>query len=139
MNLTDITTVKSLFRKYNFHTSKGFGQNFLINPQVLTEIVHSSGIDKTTGVIEIGPGIGVLTKELCNAAQKVVAVEIDQRLLPILEETLEEFDNVSVVLGDILKMDLKEFIKSQFEGMDVCVCANLPYYITCLLYTSRCV
>lgn len=130
MNLTDIYTIKGLFKKHNFNLSKSFGQNFLINEQIPKDIVKGSEINSEVGVIEIGPGIGVLTHELCSAAKKVVAVEIDNRLLPILKETLADFSNVKIISGDILKIDLKKLIEDEFEGMDVCVCANLPYYIT---------
>ena len=130
MNLTDINTIKSLFKKHNFNLSKSFGQNFLINEQIPKDIVKGSGINKDFGVIEIGPGIGILTKELCIAAKKVVAVEIDNRLFPILKDTLAEFSNVKVIAGDVLKIDLKKLIEDEFEEMDVYLCANLPYYIT---------
>lgn len=130
MNLTDIYTIKSLFKKHNFNLSKSFGQNFLINEQIPKDIVKGSEINNQVGVIEIGPGIGVLTRELCAAAKKVVSIEIDNRLIPILKETLADFSNVKVISGDILKIDLIKLIKEEFEGMDVCVCANLPYYIT---------
>ena len=89
-----------------------------------------SGAGEGVGVIEVGPGIGVLTTELCSLADKVVAVELDKRLLPVLEETLSEHDNVKVVNDDILKIDLHKLIEEEFQGMDVVVCANLPYYIT---------
>jgi 16S rRNA (adenine1518-N6/adenine1519-N6)-dimethyltransferase len=130
MNLTDVSTIRSLFKKHNFNLSKSFGQNFLIDEQIPKDIVKGAGINNQTGIIEIGPGIGVLTRELCKAAKKVVAVEIDNGLMPILKETLADFLNVSVIFGDVLKIDLKKLIEDEFKTMDVCVCANLPYYIT---------
>ncbi len=130
-NLTDISTIKSICARHNFELSKGFGQNFIVNPNICPNIVAESGIDETYGVLEIGPGFGVLTKELAMVAKKVVAVEVDHRLPPILAETLAEFDNVKIHLQDVLKIDLKEFIKTEFAGFDkIAVCANLPYYIT---------
>ncbi len=129
-NLTDISTIQSLCARHSFELSKGFGQNFIINPNVCPEIVEASGIDESYGVIEIGPGFGVLTKELAMRAKKVVAIEVDNRLPPILAETLAEFDNVKVVLEDVLKVDLHALIAEEFAGLKVAVCANLPYYIT---------
>lgn len=128
--LTDLATIRALCEKYDFALSKGFGQNFIVNPGVCPKIVEASGIDRRWGVIEIGPGIGVLTKELARRAAKVVAIEVDERLPPVLAETLAEFDNVKVVLQDVLKVDLHRLIAEEFEGMPVAVCANLPYYIT---------
>ncbi len=129
-NLTDISTIQSLCARHKFELSKGFGQNFIINPSVCPEIVEASQIDETYGVIEIGPGVGVLTKELAMRAAKVVAIEVDNRLPPILAETLAEFDNVKIVLADVLKVDLHALIAEEFQGLKVAVCANLPYYIT---------
>ena len=129
-NLTDIATVRELCARHGFTLSKGFGQNFIVNPGVCPKIVESAGIDKSFGVLEIGPGIGVLTKELAAAAQKVVAIEVDERLPPLLAETLEGLDNVKIVMGDVLKVDLAKLIEEEFPGMPVAVCANLPYYIT---------
>jgi 16S rRNA (adenine1518-N6/adenine1519-N6)-dimethyltransferase len=128
--LTDLATIRALCEKYDFALSKGFGQNFIINPGVCPKIVEASGIDKRYGVIEVGPGIGVLTKELAKRAAKVVAIEVDERLPPVLTETLAEFDNVKVVLQDVLTVDLHQLIAEEFPGMPVAVCANLPYYIT---------
>lgn len=129
-NLTDIAAVRDLCARHGFTLSKGFGQNFIVNPGVCPKIVEAAGIDETFGVLEIGPGVGVLTKELALRARKVVAVEVDERLPPLLEETLEGLDNVKVVLGDVLKVDLAQLIRDEFPGMPVAVCANLPYYIT---------
>ena len=130
MNLTDLATVKDLCARHGFQLSKGFGQNFIVNPGVCPKMVESAGIDRTWGVVEIGPGIGVLTKELALRAGKVVAIEVDDRLPPLLDETLAGLDNVRVVMGDVLKTDLAALIQQEFAGMPVAVCANLPYYIT---------
>ena len=130
MELTDLATIRALCEKYDFALSKGFGQNFIINPGVPTKIVDAAGIDRSYGVIEIGPGIGVLTKEMAKRAGKVVAVEVDKRLPPVLAETLAGFDNVKVILQDVLKTDLRALVEQEFPGMPVAVCANLPYYIT---------
>lgn len=129
-NLSSVGAIKDILERYGFSFSKSLGQNFLINPGICPKMAEASGADGETGVIEVGPGIGVLTYELARRAKKVVAVELDQRLLPVLGETLEEFDNVKVVGGDIMKLDLHSLIQEEFQGMDVVVCANLPYYIT---------
>ena len=129
-NLTDISTIRDLCARHDFALSKGFGQNFIVNPGICPKIVEAAGIDETFGVIEIGPGIGVLTKELAQRAKKVVAIEVDQRLPALLAETLAEFDNIEIVLEDVLKVDLAGLIKEKFAGLRVAVCANLPYYIT---------
>lgn len=128
--LSDIGTIKEILANHGFTFSKSLGQNFLINPSVCPRMAEYSGAGKGVGVIEIGPGIGVLTNELCKLADKVVAVELDKRLLPVLDETLAEFDNIKVINADVLKLDLKRLIKEEFGGMEVVVCANLPYYIT---------
>ena len=130
MELTDLAVIRSLCEKYDFALSKGFGQNFIVNPGVPPKIVDAAGIDRSYGVIEIGPGIGVLTKELAKRAGKVAAIEVDKRLPPVLAETLAGYDNVKVVLQDVLKADLRALIDREFAGMPVAVCANLPYYIT---------
>lgn len=130
MELSNIGTIKEILGKYGFTFSKSLGQNFLINPSVCPRMAEYGGAEKGVGVIEVGPGIGVLTCELAKRADKVVAVELDKRLLPVLDETLAEFDNVKVVNDDILKIDLKKLIEEEFGGMEVVVCANLPYYIT---------
>ena len=128
--LTDLSVIRALCEKYDFALSKGFGQNFIINPGIPTKIVDASGVDKRYGVIEIGPGIGVLTKELAKRAAKVVSIEVDERLPPLLAETMAGVDNFKLVLQDVLKVDLRALIEEEFPGMPVAVCANLPYYIT---------
>ena len=130
MNLTDINTVKKLLSRHGFSFSKALGQNFIIDPEVCPEMARLSGIEPGCGVIEIGPGIGVLTVELAKIAEKVVAVELDTRLIPVLAQTLSDYRNVEVINADVLKTDLHELIKTHFEGKKVYVCANLPYYIT---------
>ena len=129
-NLSDISVIRSVLEKHGFNFSKALGQNFLINPTVCPRMAEYSLADENTGVIEIGAGIGVLTAELAKIAKKVVCVELDTRLLPILDETLADFDNIEIVNADVMKTDLKALIEEKFQGMDVVVCANLPYYIT---------
>lgn len=131
MNLYDYNTVKRILSKHGFTFSKALGQNFLINPDVCPQMAESLCADKKTGVLEVGPGIGVLTKELCSVAGKVVSVELDKRLFPVLDETLAEFDNLEIINADVMKIDLKQLIEDKFCGCtSVKVCANLPYYIT---------
>lgn len=130
LNLTDIGTIKDLLARRGFRFSKALGQNFIVNPAVCPRMADESGIDSESGVIEIGAGIGVLTAELAKRAKKVVCIELDARLLPILDETLADFDNVEIINADVLKTDLAALIEEKFKGMSVYVCANLPYYIT---------
>lgn len=130
MNLCDYSEIKKLLEINNFHFSKSLGQNFIINPAVCPKMAEMSGIDGESGVIEIGPGIGVLTAELAKRAKKVVCIELDSKLLPLLGITLKEFDNIEIINADVLKTDLHALIKEKFAGMKVFVCANLPYYIT---------
>ncbi len=130
MNLTNIGTVKEILSRHGFSFSKGLGQNFIINPDICPKIAENGNACKGFGVLEIGTGIGVLTAELAKRADKVTAVEIDNRLLPILEETLADFDNVKIINEDVMKCDLHKLIEEEFGGLRVAVCANLPYYIT---------
>lgn len=129
-NLSNISVVKELLSRHGFTFSKALGQNFLVNPTVCPKIAEMGNAKPGFGIIEIGTGIGVLTNELCKRADKVVAIEIDDRLKPVLEETLSEYDNFKLIISDVLKVDLHELIRQEFEGLDVAVCANLPYYIT---------
>lgn len=130
MILTNIGTVKEILSRHGFSFSKGLGQNFIVNPDICPRIAENGNACKGFGVIEIGTGIGVLTSELAKRAEKVVAVEIDSRLLPILDETLADFDNVKIINEDVMKCDLRRLITDEFDGLRVAVCANLPYYIT---------
>lgn len=131
MDLCDFNTVKRILSKHGFTFSKALGQNFLINPEVCPAMADSLNADDKTGVIEIGTGVGVLTKELCRVAHKVVAIELDTRLLPVLDETLADVDNLEVVNADVMKIDLHQLISEKLGDCDkVKVCANLPYYIT---------
>ena len=130
MNLSDINTVRSLLQKNGFTFKKSLGQNFLINPDVCPAMADAA-CDKNTGVIEIGPGIGVLTAELSARAKRVIAIELDERLKKILPVTLSDCENVEVIYCDVLKTDLKKLITERCSDCSsVAVCANLPYYIT---------
>ena len=128
--LSNSKTVREILSRHGFAFSKKLGQNFIVNPSVCPRIAQEGGAGPDVGVLEIGPGIGVLTWELASRAKKVVAIELDGRLLPVLDETLAEFSNVTVVHGDVLKIDLAQLLRQEFSGMEVVVCANLPYYIT---------
>jgi len=136
MNLSNPTTIKHLLARHGFHLSKGLGQNFLINPEICPKMAALCGADSQTAVLEIGPGLGVLTRELAAVAGKVVAVELDRRLLPVLKETLADCGNVTVIEGDVLKLDLAALMAEHFSGMNIVVCANLPYYITTPIITT---
>ncbi len=131
MELSNISHIKALLSRHGFHFSKALGQNFLIDSSVCPKMAEycTEGEDKF-GVIEIGPGIGVLTREVSKKAEKVVAIELDNRLIPILSETLADAENTEVIHGDAMKLDLGALIKEKFSGMKAAVCANLPYYIT---------
>ncbi len=129
-SLSNIGQVKAILARHNLQLLKGLGQNFLVNPSVCPRMAEACGAQACRGVIEIGPGIGVLTWELAQRAQKVVAIELDQRLFPVLEETLAGLDHVELVHGDVMKLNLRRLIRDKFGGGPVCVCANLPYYIT---------
>ena len=128
--LSNISVIKDLLNRHGFTFSKALGQNFLINPSVCPRMAEMSGASKGVGVIEIGSGIGVLTKELAQRADKVVCIEIDKRLLPILDETLADYNNIKIINDDVLNVDLHKLIEEEFKDMEVVVCANLPYYIT---------
>ncbi len=129
-NLSDIGVIKSVLSRHGFTFSKALGQNFIINPSVCPRIADEGGARKGAGVLEIGTGIGVLTAELAKRADRVVCIELDDRLFPILDETLADFDNIKIIHGDILKVNLPEILEEEFGDMPVTICANLPYYIT---------
>ena len=129
-NLSNISVIRDVLSRNGFSFSKGLGQNFLINPTVCPRMAEMGNAKPGWGIIEIGAGVGVLTAELARRADKVVCIEIDSRLLPVLDETLAEFDNIKIVNEDVLKVDLHKLIEQEFAGMPVAVCANLPYYIT---------
>lgn len=130
MDLCDIRDIKALLARHGFHFSKSMGQNFLIESWVPQQIADAAELDRTCGALEIGPGIGPLTVQLASRAGKVTAVELDRALFPILEETLSGHDNVSVIPGDILKLNLNDLVDRDFPGLTPVVCANLPYNIT---------
>lgn len=136
MDLCDFSAVQALLKRHGFHFSKSMGQNFLIRSQVPVDIATASGADETTAVLEIGPGIGPLTVQLAQRAGKVVAVELDKTLLPVLAETLSDFTNTEVVCGDVMKLDLDSFISDKFQSFTPIVCANLPYNITSPVLTK---
>ena len=131
--MTELAGTKNtadIIKKYGFTFQKRFGQNFLTDEHVLDKIMDASLVEHGDGVIEIGPGIGTMTRRLCNKAQKVVAIEIDSELIPILNDTLSDYSNVKIINADVMKTDLDLLIKEEFAGMRVKVVANLPYYIT---------
>lgn len=136
MNLSDVNEIKTLLNKNGFNFSKALGQNFLIDPEVCPRMAEAAIPNDSYGVLEIGPGIGVLTVELAKRARKVVSIELDERLFPILDQTLADFDNIEIVHGDVLKLDLHQLLKDHFGDMPVVVCANLPYYITSPVITK---
>ncbi len=129
-NLTNILIIKDILSRHGFTFSKALGQNFLVNPSVCPRMAEYCGASEGVGVIEVGPGVGVLTHELCKLADKVVSIELDKRLMPVLTETMAEHKNFKVINDDILKIDLHKLIEDEFKDMRVVVCANLPYYIT---------
>ena len=130
--LTDLSVVRDILSRHGFSFSKALGQNFLINPSVCPRMADAChpNIEGEFAVLEIGPGIGVLTKELARVAKRVITIELDTRLLPILEETLSDCPNVTVINGDAMKLDLAALLREHASGLPVVVCANLPYYIT---------
>ena len=130
MNLSNPTNTLAIINKYDFIFQKKYGQNFLIDDNIVEKIVREAGVTKDDFVLEIGPGIGTMTQVLCAHAREVVAVEIDDKLIPILKETLGEFDNVSVIHNDILKVDIAALAQERNGGKPIKVVANLPYYIT---------
>lgn len=134
MDLTSPRVIKDIAERFDFSFSKGLGQNFLLDERVLDKIADAADI--TDGVLEVGPGFGVLTKRLCETGKKVVSVEIDRRLIPVLEFTLAEFDNIKVIEKDILKTDVAELIREEFGDGKISVAANLPYYITTPIITK---
>lgn len=130
MRLYDPKTIREVLSRNGFSFKKSLGQNFLINPSVCPKMAESAVENGEEAVIEIGPGIGVLTAELSKCAENVLCIEIDERLRPVLSETLADCDNVEVVFGDCMKLDIADIIEKRFKGKKVSVCANLPYYIT---------
>ena len=136
MDLCNRNDIQALLLRHGFRFSKSMGQNFLIADWVPRNTAEASGADKNSGVLEVGPGIGPLTRELCQRAGKVVSVELDHRLYPVLAETLSEYDNFTLVEGDILKQDLSALVAEHFAGLRPILCANLPYNITTPLLTA---
>ena len=136
INVCDIQVMKPLLAEHGFHFSKAKGQNFLIAPWVPESIARESGVDETAGVLEIGPGIGPLTQQLSLRAGKVCAVEVDDRLKPILDITLAECPNVEILWGDVLKQDIPALVRQKLPGLRPMACANLPYYITSPILTA---
>ena len=136
MNLCDYNTIRELLGRHGFHFSKSMGQNFLIDPAIPADIAAASQADADCGVLEIGPGIGPLTAELAQRAGKVVSVELDKSLLPVLAETMAPYPNVEIVPGDAMKLDLTALATEKFQGLRPIVCANLPYNITTPVLTK---
>ena len=136
INVCDIQVMKPLLAEHGFHFSKAKGQNFLIAPWVPESIAVESGVDETAGVLEIGPGIGPLTQQLALRAGKVCAVELDNRLKPILDMTVGEFSNLEIIWNDVLKLDVPALVQEKFPGLRPMACANLPYYITSPILTA---
>ena len=136
IDVCDIQVMKPLLAEHGFHFSKAKGQNFLIAPWVPQSIAEQSGVEEGVGVLEIGPGVGPLTQQLCLRAEKVCAVEVDERLKPILDITVGEFSNLEILWGDILKQDIPALVKETFPGLRPMACANLPYYITSPILTA---
>lgn len=136
MDLCDLDTIKALLSRHGFHFSRSMGQNFLIQSWVPEGLVEGAGVSGSNGVLEIGPGIGPLTVRLSAAAGRVVAVELDRALLPVLAETLGDRDNVEVISGDILKLDIPALVDEKLAGLEPMACANLPYNITTPVITA---
>ena len=142
LDVCDPRVIRALLEKYGFHFSKAKGQNFLTQRWVPQRIAQEAGIDRSTGVLEIGPGFGPLTQELCLRAGRVTAIELDTTLRPVLAETVGEFDNLTIHCADAMKLDLPALVQAEFPGLTPAACANLPYYITSPVLTrlleSRC-
>ena len=136
INVCDIQVMKPLLAEHGFHFSKAKGQNFLTQKWVPEQIAEQAGVDKTAGVLEIGPGIGPLTQQLCLRAEKVCAVELDQRLKPILKQTVGDFDNLEIIWDDVLNQNIAALVAEKFPGLRPMACANLPYYITSPILTA---
>ena len=136
VNVCDIQVMKPLLAAHGFHFSKAKGQNFLIAPWVPESIAREAGVQADVGVLEIGPGIGPLTQQLALRAGRVCAVELDERLKDILDVTLEDFSNVEIVWGDVLKLDISALVRQKLPGLRPMACANLPYYITSPILTA---
>ena len=136
INVCDIQVMKPLLAEHGFHFSKAKGQNFLTQKWVPEQIAEQAGVDETAGVLEIGPGIGPLTQQLCLRAKKVCAVELDKRLAPILKQTVGEFNNLEIIWDDVLNQDIAALVAEKFPGLRPMACANLPYYITSPIPTA---
>ena len=136
INVCDIQVMKPLLAEHGFHFSKAKGQNFLTQKWVPEQIAERAGVDETAGVLEIGPGIGPLTQQLCLRAKKVCAVELDKRLAPILKQTVGEFHNLEIIWDDVLNQDVAALVAEKFPGLRPMACANLPYYITSPILTA---
>ena len=136
INVCDIQVMKPLLAEHGFHFSKTKGQNFLTQKWVPEQIAEQAGVDETAGVLEIGPGIGPLTQQLCLRAKKVCAVELDKRLAPILKQTVGQFDNLEIIWDDVLNQDIAALVAEKFPGLRPMACANLPYYITSPILTA---
>ena len=136
MNLTNYSEIQALLARHGFHFSKSLGQNFLVADWVPRQIAESAELDERSGVLEIGPGLGCLTAQLSERAGKVLAVELDRSLEPVLAETLEGRENVELLFGDVLKQDLPRLAEEKLPGLRPVVCANLPYNVTTPLITA---
>lgn len=130
MDLCNLNDIRDLLARHGFHFSKAKGQNFLIQDWVPRRIAEEAGVNGSCGVLEVGPGIGPLTEQLCRRAGKVVAVEVDQKLRPVLRETMAAYDNLELIFADVLKQDIPALVQEKFSGLRPMACANLPYYIT---------
>lgn len=135
INVCDVHEIRALLEKYGFHFSKAKGQNFLAQSWVPSQIALRAGIDRSCGVLEVGPGFGSLTQQLCLCAGKVVAVELDESLRPVLAETMADFDNLELVFDNVMKLDLAGLVQERLAGLRPVACANLPYYITSPILT----